>query len=305
MPRLPPAGGRGDSTPQCRLLRGVLSAPLPATGRPHHRGLRHDPPRRAGPGGRLGRQGLPGAVGPPPRRRRRRRRALSGARHRGVQRGIRALCAGLRGPKGGPAHRGGPAHPLRLRHTHRCDRGPAGALLGVRAVEAASLQPGCSRRRLRRHRHRPQPRRRGRGPVRQRPALGPRLPGPPVPRPAREPRLRPQGQAVGPSGRAGDGRLLRVAGHRLHRGGVPHGGREPSPRLQGGPQRHRGHLSGVQGRLLFRLSGKSRPVGATGAPRHERAGLHPCPGCGSPTVSEICAFCRLVQRAGGTRQAGP
>jgi uncharacterized protein (TIGR00269 family) len=34
----------------------------------------------------------------------------------------------------------------------------------------------------------------------------------------------------------------------------------------------------------------------------ERAGLHPCPGCGSPTVSEVCAFCRLVERAGGRRQ---
>lgn len=31
----------------------------------------------------------------------------------------------------------------------------------------------------------------------------------------------------------------------------------------------------------------------------EREGLHPCPGCGSPTVSEICAFCKLVERAGG------
>jgi uncharacterized protein (TIGR00269 family) len=31
----------------------------------------------------------------------------------------------------------------------------------------------------------------------------------------------------------------------------------------------------------------------------EREGLHPCPGCGSPTVSEVCAFCKLVQRAGG------
>jgi len=33
----------------------------------------------------------------------------------------------------------------------------------------------------------------------------------------------------------------------------------------------------------------------------ERAGLHPCPSCGSPTVSEVCAFCKLVERAGGTR----
>jgi uncharacterized protein (TIGR00269 family) len=29
----------------------------------------------------------------------------------------------------------------------------------------------------------------------------------------------------------------------------------------------------------------------------EREGLHPCPGCGSPTVSELCAFCKLVDRA--------
>jgi uncharacterized protein (TIGR00269 family) len=35
----------------------------------------------------------------------------------------------------------------------------------------------------------------------------------------------------------------------------------------------------------------------------EREGLHPCAGCGSPTVSEICAFCRLVQRAGGGQRA--
>ena len=31
----------------------------------------------------------------------------------------------------------------------------------------------------------------------------------------------------------------------------------------------------------------------------EREGLHPCPSCGAPTVSEICAFCKLVRRAGG------
>jgi tRNA-5-methyluridine54 2-sulfurtransferase len=37
----------------------------------------------------------------------------------------------------------------------------------------------------------------------------------------------------------------------------------------------------------------------------ERAGLHPCPGCGSPTVSEVCAFCKLVARAGGRPPAAP
>jgi tRNA-5-methyluridine54 2-sulfurtransferase len=31
----------------------------------------------------------------------------------------------------------------------------------------------------------------------------------------------------------------------------------------------------------------------------ERDGLHPCPGCGAPTTARLCAFCRLVERAGG------
>ncbi|GAC1548628.1 MAG: hypothetical protein NVS3B12_35410 [Acidimicrobiales bacterium] len=29
----------------------------------------------------------------------------------------------------------------------------------------------------------------------------------------------------------------------------------------------------------------------------EREGLRPCPGCGSPTTSELCAFCKLVAKA--------
>lgn len=33
------------------------------------------------------------------------------------------------------------------------------------------------------------------------------------------------------------------------------------------------------------------------AAEEEREGMHPCPGCGSPTVSELCAFCKLVSRA--------
>ncbi len=36
-------------------------------------------------------------------------------------------------------------------------------------------------------------------------------------------------------------------------------------------------------------------VGETAAT--EREGLHPCPGCGSPTVAAVCAFCKLVERA--------
>ncbi len=31
----------------------------------------------------------------------------------------------------------------------------------------------------------------------------------------------------------------------------------------------------------------------------EQADLQPCSSCGAPTTSEICAFCRLVERAGG------
>lgn len=40
----------------------------------------------------------------------------------------------------------------------------------------------------------------------------------------------------------------------------------------------------------------------------ERAALAPCDTCGAPTPSGTCAFCRLVERAGGTprtRDAGP
>jgi uncharacterized protein (TIGR00269 family) len=36
----------------------------------------------------------------------------------------------------------------------------------------------------------------------------------------------------------------------------------------------------------------------------EKEGLHPCPGCGSPTVSDICAFCKLVAKAGGENRRG-
>jgi uncharacterized protein (TIGR00269 family) len=38
------------------------------------------------------------------------------------------------------------------------------------------------------------------------------------------------------------------------------------------------------------------------AAEEEREGLHPCPGCGSPTTGELCAFCRLVAKAAGPAQ---
>jgi uncharacterized protein (TIGR00269 family) len=37
-------------------------------------------------------------------------------------------------------------------------------------------------------------------------------------------------------------------------------------------------------------------VGSVAA--EERQSMHPCPGCGSPTVGDLCAFCKLVSRAG-------
>jgi tRNA-5-methyluridine54 2-sulfurtransferase len=46
--------------------------------------------------------------------------------------------------------------------------------------------------------------------------------------------------------------------------------------------------------FLERIAPLVQPVA-----EEEREGLHPCPGCGAPTVSEVCAFCKLVERAGG------
>ena len=53
-------------------------------------------------------------------------------------------------------------------------------------------------------------------------------------------RLPAQGQAAGAPGRAGDGGVVRAAGHRLPGRGVPDGGGQQAPRLQGGAQRDRG-----------------------------------------------------------------
>ena len=47
---------------------------------------------------------------------------------------------------------------------------------------------------------------------------------------------------------------------------------------------------------LARASDKFRPEAEA-----EQDSLQPCAGCGAPTPSEVCAFCRLVERAGGTR----
>ena len=231
-----------------------------------------------------------------------RRRALPRPRHRRVQRLVGRLRPGLRRARGRPDW---------SRSTCRTQFGfdiptgapgrPAGALLGVRAVEAPPLQPGGPRRRLPGDRHRAQPRRRGGGAVRQRPALGHGLSGPPAAGAAGQPRLRPQGQAARPPGRAGDGGVLRARGIDYIVEECPMAAGNKHLGYKDALNRDRGHLardrrppstsaSSTGSRRCF------RPEAET-----EREGLHPCPGCGSPTTGELCAFCKLVSR----RRAAP
>jgi tRNA-5-methyluridine54 2-sulfurtransferase len=55
---------------------------------------------------------------------------------------------------------------------------------------------------------------------------------------------------------------------------------------------------GTKAAFYFGFLERVSPLVASVA-AEEKEGLHACPGCGSPTVSEICAFCKLVERAGG------
>lgn len=55
---------------------------------------------------------------------------------------------------------------------------------------------------------------------------------------------------------------------------------------------------GTKAAFYFGFLERLAPLVASLA-EEERADLHPCPDCGSPTVAERCAFCRLVERAGG------
>lgn len=55
---------------------------------------------------------------------------------------------------------------------------------------------------------------------------------------------------------------------------------------------------GSKAAFLFGFLDRIAPLMAPVA-EAEREGLHPCPGCGSPTVADVCAFCKLVKRAGG------
>ena len=129
-------------------------------------------------------------------------------------------------------------------------RSPCGV---VWALQAAPLQLGRARARLRRRRDRAQPRRRSRRPPRQRAPLGHRLPRPSAPGAARGARVRAEGEAARAARRARDRGLLRAPGHRLPGRGVPDGRRQPAPRVQGGAQRAGGPLARIEGGVPLRF----------------------------------------------------
>ena len=243
VPRVPRAGGHRRAPPQRQLLRRALPAAVP---RPGGQGDRRASTMLA-PGERVlvavsGGKDSPRRVGHPARARLRGRRPLPRARHRRLQRRVapatpRAFAAerGLTLHRGRPARtttattsrpaakatRRVPCSACGLSKRHLFDQAALDGGYDVVATghnlddEAAVLFGNVLRW--------------------QTEYLGRQLPVLPGPR-----RLPPQGEAAGAPRRAGDGRLLRAAGHRLHRRGVPDGRGQQAPRLQGGAQRHRG-----------------------------------------------------------------
>jgi uncharacterized protein (TIGR00269 family) len=53
---------------------------------------------------------------------------------------------------------------------------------------------------------------------------------------------------------------------------------------------------GSKAAFLFGFLERISPLVGSVA-EEERQGLHECPGCGSPTVSDVCAFCKLAAKA--------
>ena len=204
------------------------------------------------------------------------------------------------------AHRGRPARPTTASTSRPARKAAKRVPCSACGLSKRHLfDEARPHRRLRRRRHRPQPRRRGGRAVRQRAALADRLPRPPAARAAGPPRLPQEGQAARAPGRAGDGGLLRAPGHRLHRRGVPDGRRQQAPRLQGGAQRHRGHLAGHASTTSTSASSPGPPSDFTPEAEAEQEPLRRCERCGAPTPGEVCAFCRLrrARRRGVRRRA--
>ena len=53
---------------------------------------------------------------------------------------------------------------------------------------------------------------------------------------------------------------------------------------------------GSKAAFYFGFLDRIAPLAAPVADK-EKEGLHPCPGCGSPTVADLCAFCALTAKA--------
>ncbi len=200
---------------------------------------------------------------------------------------------------------GRPARRVRLRRPDGGEGHQACAVLGLWPVETSSLRQGGARRRLRRGRHRPQPRRRGGGAVRQRAAVGRRVPRPPAPRPAGPQRVPEEGQAAHAPDRAGDGGVVHRPRHRLPGRGVPDGARQQAPRVQGRAELDRTRVARIEVGVLPRASSTRcrrcwRSISADAAGE-----LVACTSCGAPTTEPdsgddpVCAFCRLQDRVGG------
>ena len=266
------AGGHRRAAPQCRVLPRCFVEHCRNQVATGHRRAQHDRPRRACARRRVRAVRTPSPCGTCSSRSGYRADGpLHRARHRAATASRRRVCARqVRPPRTRPPGRGRPALGLRLSTCaagrppfHRVPCSACG--LSKRHIFDRSHHRG----RLRRRRHGPQPRRRGRRTARQRPALGPRLPGPPAPGPAGRGRLPAQGQAAGAPRRAGNGRLLRPARYRLPGRGVPDGGGQQAPRLQRRPQRDRGAFARHQSRVLLRFPGAGyvtgRPSGRAGA----------------------------------------
>ncbi len=61
---------------------------------------------------------------------------------------------------------------------------------------------------------------------------------------------------------------------------------------------------GSKAAFYFGFLDRLAPLVAASA-EEEREGIHACPSCGSPTVTETCAFCRLAARAVAARAPTP
>ena len=206
------------------------------------------------------------------------------AREYARDRGLAAPRGRARGRRRfhGPERRGGDA---------------ARAVLRLRALEAAPLQRLRTRARVHGGRDRPQSRRRSGGPPRQRAALGCRVPRSPAARPACDARIRAEGEATHPARRARDGGVLRAPRYRLPGRGVSDGRRATATWATRQILNELEDRSpGTKAAFLFGFLERGHERFADRVDARTRRS-HACTSCGAPTPGDVCAFCRLRERA--------